>query len=86
MTDQFTITKSAEGDLFLPPPPSDLPVAEETDYGLEEGNDDVVENADEPDNGSEGANDEATESEGGIADEEEAIASDEEGDGDGGGE
>jgi hypothetical protein len=85
MTDQFTITKSAEGDLFLPPPP-DLPVAEETDYGLEEGNDDVVvENADEPDNGSEGANDEAIESEGGIADEEEAIASDEEGNGDGGG-
>ena len=84
MTDQFTITKSAEGDLFLPPP--DLPVAEETDYGLEEGNDDVVvENADEPDNGSEGANDEAIESEGGIADEEEAIASDEEGNGDGGG-
>jgi hypothetical protein len=84
MTDQFTITKSAEGDLFLPPP--DLPVAEETDYGLEEGNDDVVvENADEPDNGSEGANDEAIESEGGIADEEEAIASDEEGNGNGGG-
>ena len=87
MTDQFTITKSAEGDLFLPPPPSDLPVAEKTDYGLEEGNDVVVvvENADEPDNGSEGANDEAIESEGGIADEEEAIASDEEGNGDGGG-
>jgi hypothetical protein len=84
MTDQFTITKSAEGDLFLPPP--DLPVAQETDYGLEEGNDDVVvENADEPDNGSEGANDEAIESEGGIADEEEAIASDEEGNGNGGG-
>jgi hypothetical protein len=84
MTDQFTITKSAEGDLFLPPP--DLPVAEETDYGLEEGNDDVVvENADEPDNGSEGANDEAIESEGGIAYEEEAIASDEEGNGNGGG-
>jgi Calcineurin-like phosphoesterase len=74
--DQFTITKSAEGDLFLPPSP-DLPVEEETDYGLEGRNDDVVENADEPDNGSEGANDEATESEGGIADEEEAIASDE---------
>jgi hypothetical protein len=84
MTDQFTITKSAEGDLFLPPP--DLPVAQETDYGLEEGNDDVVvENADEPDNGSEGANDEAIESEGGIAYEEEAIASDEEGNGNGGG-
>jgi hypothetical protein len=31
-------------------------------------------------------NDEAVESEGGIADEEEAIASDEEGNGDGGGE
>jgi hypothetical protein len=87
MTDQFTITKSAEGDLFLPPPLSDLPVAEETDYGLKEGNDDVVvENADEPDNGSEGVNDKAVESEGGIADEEEAIASDEEGNGDGGGE
>jgi hypothetical protein len=85
ITDQFTITKSADGNLFLPPP-SDLPVEEETDYGLEEGNDDVVENADEPDNGSGGANDEATESEGGIADEEEAIASDEEGNGDGGGE
>jgi len=87
MTDQFTITKSTEGDLFLPPPPSDLPVAEESDYGLEEGNDDVVvENADDPNNGSEGANDEATESEGGITDEEEAIASDEEGNGDSGGE
>jgi hypothetical protein len=87
MTDQFTITKSAEGDLFLPPsPPPDLPVEEETDYGLEEGNDDVLQNADEPDNGSEGQSDEATESEGGTADEEEAIASDEEGDGDGGGE
>jgi hypothetical protein len=85
MTDQFTIAKLAEGDLFLSPPP-DLPVAEETDYGLEEGNDDVVENADEPDNESEGANDEAIESEGGIADEEEAIASDEESNGDGGGE
>src|SRR5215213_5721790 len=87
MTDQFTITKSTEGDLFLPPPPSDLPVAEESDYGLEEGNDDVVvENADDSNNGSEGANDEATESEGGITDEEEAIASDEEGNGDSGGE
>jgi hypothetical protein len=89
MTDQFTITKSAEGDLFLPPsppPPPDLPVEEETDYGLEEGNDDVLQNADEPDNGSEEQNDEATESEGGTADEEEAIANDEEGDGDGGGE
>ncbi|HKG40742.1 MAG TPA: hypothetical protein VKA98_01250 [Nitrososphaeraceae archaeon] len=87
MTDQFIITKSTEGDLFLPPPPSDLPVAEESDYGLEEGNDDVVvENADDPNNGSEGANDEATESEGGITDEEEAIASDEEGNGDSGGE
>jgi hypothetical protein len=88
LTDQFTITKSTEDDLFLPPPPSDLPVAEETDCGLEEGNDDVVvvENADEPNNGSEGANDEATESEGGITDEEEAIASDEAGNGDGGGE
>jgi heme-degrading monooxygenase HmoA len=86
MTDQFTITKSAEGNLSLrPSPPSHLPVEEETDYRPEEGNDNV-ENADEPDNGSEGANDEATESEGGIADEEEAIASDEEGDGDGGGE
>jgi hypothetical protein len=77
MTDQFTITKSAEGNLSLPPP--DLSVEEETDYGLEEGNDDVVENADGPDNGSGEANDEATESEGGIADEEEAIADDEEG-------
>ena len=88
MTDQFTITKSEEGDLFLPPspPPPDLPVEEETDYGLEEGNDDVLQNADEPDNGSEGQSDEATESEGGTADEEEAIANDEEGDGDGGGE
>ena len=87
MTDQFTITKSAEGNLSLrPSPPPHLPVEEEPDYGLEEGNDDVVENADEPDNRSEGPNDEATESEGGIADEEEAIASDEEGDGDGGGE
>ena len=87
MTDQFTIAKSAAGDQPLPSPPSDLPVAEETDYGLKEGNDDVVvENADEPDNGSEGANDEAVESEGGIADEEEAIASDEEGNGDGSGE
>jgi hypothetical protein len=86
MTDQFTITKSAEGNLSLrPSPPPHLPVEEETDYRPEEGNDNV-ENADEPDNGSEGANDEATESEGGIADEEEAIASDEEGDGDGGGE
>jgi calcineurin-like phosphoesterase family protein len=84
MTDQFTITKSAEGNLSLrPSPPPHLPVEEETDYRPEEGNDNV-ENADEPDNGSEGANDEATESEGGIADEEEAIASDEEGDGDGG--
>jgi hypothetical protein len=46
----------------------------------------VVENADEPDNGSEGANDEATESEGGIPDEEGSIASDEGGNGDGGGE
>ncbi len=47
-------------------------------------NDDVVENADEPDNGSEGANDEATESESGIPDEEESIASDESGNGNGG--
>jgi hypothetical protein len=89
MTDQFTITKSAEGDLFLPPsppPPPDLPVEDETDYGPDEGNDDVLQNADEPDNGSEEQNDEATESEGGTADEEEAIANDEEGDGDGGGE
>ncbi|HEX7207029.1 MAG TPA: metallophosphoesterase [Nitrososphaeraceae archaeon] len=89
MTDQFTITKSAEGYLFLPPsppPPPDLPVEDETDYGPDEGNDDVLQNADEPDNGSEEQNDEATESEGGTADEEEAIASDEEGDGDGGGE
>jgi len=89
MTDQFTITKSVEGDLFLPPspsPPPDLPVEEETDYGLKEGNDDVLQNADEPDNGSEEQNDEATESEGGTADEEESIANDEEGDGDGGGE
>ena len=37
----------------------------------------MVENADEPDNGSEGANDEATESEGGVPNEEESIASDE---------
>ena len=90
--DQFTITKLAvvedNDDLPLPSPP-DLPVQEEekTD-GLEEGNGDdvVVENADEPDDGSEGPNDEAIESEGDIADEEEAIASDEEGNGDGGGE
>ena len=86
MTDQFTITKSAEGNLSLrPSPPPHLPVEEETDYRPEEGNENV-ENADEPDNGSEGADDEATESEGGTADEEEAIASDEEGEGDGGGE
>jgi hypothetical protein len=37
----------------------------------------MVENADEPDNGSEGANDEATESEGDVPNEEESIASDE---------
>jgi hypothetical protein len=47
-------------------------------------NDDVVENADEPDNGSEGANDEANESESGIPDEEDSIASDESGNGNGG--
>ncbi len=45
--------------------------------------DDVVENADEPDNRSEGANDEATESEGSILDEEKSIASDEGSNGDG---
>jgi hypothetical protein len=49
-------------------------------------NDDVVENADEPDNGSEGTNDEATESEGGVPNEEDSIASDESGNGDGDGE
>ena len=37
----------------------------------------MVDNADEPDNGSEGANDEATESEGGVPNDEESIASDE---------
>ncbi|HEX5977737.1 MAG TPA: hypothetical protein VFY68_10690 [Nitrososphaeraceae archaeon] len=47
-------------------------------------NDDMVENADEPDNRSEGANDEATESESGIPDEEKSVASDEGGNGDGG--
>ena len=48
--------------------------------------DDVAENADEPDNRSEGANDEATESESGILDEEKSVASDEGGNGDGSGE
>ena len=72
--DQFTITKSAEGDLSLPsPPPSNVPIQEEESDGLEDGNDNVVEDADEPDNGSEGANDEATESEGNIEDEEEQV-------------
>jgi hypothetical protein len=49
-------------------------------------NDDVAENADEPDNRSEGANDEATESESGILDEEKSVASDEGGNGDSSGE
>ncbi|HEX6029321.1 MAG TPA: hypothetical protein VFY64_09805 [Nitrososphaeraceae archaeon] len=46
----------------------------------------MVENADEPDNRSEGVNDEATEHEGSIPDEEKSVASDEGGNGDGGGE
>jgi hypothetical protein len=46
----------------------------------------VAENTDDPDNRSEGANDEATESESGILDEEKSVASDEGGNGDGGGE
>jgi hypothetical protein len=45
----------------------------------------VAENADDPDNRSEGANDEETESESGILDEEKSVASDEGGNGDGGG-
>jgi hypothetical protein len=43
MTDQFTIAKSAEGDLSLPPPspPPELPAQEETDI-LDEVDDGVV--------------------------------------------
>jgi hypothetical protein len=74
--DQFTITKSAEGDLSLPPPPLpplDVPIEEEESDGLEDGNDDVVEDANEPDDRSEGPDDIATESEGNIEDEEEQV-------------
>ncbi|MBD0360206.1 MAG: hypothetical protein ICV56_05785, partial [Nitrososphaeraceae archaeon] len=71
--DQFTITKSAEDDLSLPPPPLDIPIQEEESDGLEDGNDDVVEDANEPDDRSEEPDDVATEIKGNIEDEEEQV-------------